>query len=84
MKYRRGTPLSSRRRFLRAGGLAAISAVVPSLGCDRNEVTFRDRPTGPDLSAVAGADLPAPPITANDRFYLQSFLGSSYDPRLQA
>jgi DMSO/TMAO reductase YedYZ molybdopterin-dependent catalytic subunit len=84
MKNRRGTPLSSRRRFLRAGGLAAISAFVPSLGCDRNEATFRDTPNGPDLSVMPTDQLPPPPITANDRFYLQSFLGQNYDPELQA
>ena len=63
MMYRRRTRLSSRRRFLRVGGLAAISAFVPSQGCDRNDVVFRDTPTGPDMSATPTDQLPAPPIT---------------------
>ena len=42
----------SRRRFLRAGGLVTISAFVPSLGCDSNEVSFLSTPAGPDMDMV--------------------------------
>jgi hypothetical protein len=30
------------RRFLKAGAVATISVIVPGLGCERNEVDFRD------------------------------------------
>jgi DMSO/TMAO reductase YedYZ molybdopterin-dependent catalytic subunit len=75
----------TRRRFLRVGGLAAISAILPTWGCDRNDVTFRDTPTGPDMDMadMPVDELPAAPITPNDRFYLQSINGVGYDPRLQ-
>lgn len=77
---------TTRRRFLQAGGLAAISAVVPSIGCDRNEVTFRDSPVGPDLDMVDMPmdEMPSAPITPNSRFYLQSINGANYDPKLRA
>lgn len=76
---------TSRRRFLRAGGLVAISAVVPGIGCDRNEVTFRSTPTGPDMDMadMPMDQMPSAPIVPNDRFYLQSINGQNYDPRLQ-
>jgi DMSO/TMAO reductase YedYZ molybdopterin-dependent catalytic subunit len=78
--------IRSRRLFLRAGGLAAISAFVPSLGCDRNEVSFLGTPTGPDMDRVDMPmdQMPLAPIIPNDRFYLQSINGQNYDPRLQA
>ena len=76
----------TRRRFLRAGGLVAISAIVPSLGCDRNSVTFLDMPTAPvDIPPDTPPDeMPLPPITSNDRFYLQSINGENYDPKIRA
>ncbi|MDA0336741.1 MAG: molybdopterin-dependent oxidoreductase [bacterium] len=78
---------SSRRRFLRAGGVAFIWSIVPQLGCDSNKVDFRSMPTAPPMEPDMGEPgniLPAPPITANDRFYLQSINGQNYDPKLRA
>ena len=84
-------PRQTRRRFLRAGGLAAVSAVVPTLGCDRSKVTFLETPTAPvempPVEVPEGglpAELPAAPIISNDRFYLQSIKGPNYDPEIQA
>ena len=83
-------PRQTRRRFLRAGGLAAVSAVVPALGCDRSKVTFLETPTAPAPMPVEvpgdglPGELPAAPIISNDRFYLQSIKGQNYDPGLQA
>lgn len=77
----------SRRRFLRAGSLAIVSSLVPALGCDRNEVTFLETPAGPDMEVPPNTpmdQMPAAPITANDRFYLQSINGPAYDPNLRA
>lgn len=77
----------SRRRFLRTGGLAFVSSLVPVLGCDRNEVTFLEAPTGPDTDLPPDTpmdQMPAAPITANDRFYLQSIHGQTYDPGLRS
>ena len=75
-----------RRRFLKATGALAISAIVPSLGCDRNEVTFRSMPTAPDPvpEGTLPSEMPNSPVTPNDRFYLQSINGKDYDPRLKA
>ena len=75
-----------RRRFLKATGALAISAIVPSLGCDRNEVTFRSMPTAPDPvpEGTLPSDMPNSPVTPNERFYLQSINGKDYDPRLKA
>lgn len=74
-----------RRRFLKAGGLVAIAGVVPGLGCDRNEVSFRSVPTGPDMDMadMPMDQMPTAPIVSNDRFYLQSINGQNYDPRIQ-
>lgn len=57
-----------------------------SLGCDRNEVTFLNTPTGPDMDMVDMPmdEMPLAPIISNDRFYLQSINGQNYDPRMQA
>ena len=84
-------PRQTRRRFLRAGGLAAVTAVVPTLGCDRSKVTFLETPTAPvempPVEVPEGglpAELPAAPIISNDRFYLQSIKGQNYDPGIQA
>ncbi len=73
------TPMASRRGFLRAGGLVAISTFVPSLGCDSNAVSILNTPTGPDMD-----QMPASPIISNGDFYLQSINGQNYDPRLKA
>ncbi len=76
-----------RRRFLRAGSMVAISAIVPALGCDRNEVQITAMPTAPDMEAppdTPPAQLPLPPITSNERFYLQSVNGKDYDPRVNS
>ena len=79
-----------RRRFLKAGGLVAISAIVPSLGCDRNEVNFKSMPLAPEMPDDVpspddpATELPQPPITSNARFYLQSIKGKDYDPKLSA
>ncbi|MBT3345357.1 MAG: molybdopterin-dependent oxidoreductase [Gemmatimonadetes bacterium] len=78
---------STRRRFLRAGGVAFIWSIVPQLGCDSNNVDFRGMPTAPPMEpdmGEPGSTLPAPPITGNDRFYLQSINGQNYDPKLKA
>ena len=84
-------PRQTRRRFLRAGGLAAVTAVVPTLGCDRSKVTFLETPTAPvempPVEVPEGglpAELPAAPIVSNDRFYLQSIKGPNYDPEIRA
>ena len=83
-------PRLTRRRFLRASGLAAVTAVVPTLGCDRSKVTFLETPTAPvpmpvEVPKEGGpAELPAAPIISNDRFYLQSIKGQNYDPEIRA
>lgn len=73
-----------RRQFLRAGGLAVAAFI---LGCDRNEVEFTRMPTAPDMDMPPGTpadQLSLPPITPNERFYLQSINGKDYDPRIDA
>ncbi|MBT6629818.1 MAG: hypothetical protein HOB49_22580, partial [Gemmatimonadetes bacterium] len=40
---------STRRRFLRAGGIAAIWSIVPQWGCDSNSTDFREMPTAPPM-----------------------------------
>ncbi|SVE26490.1 uncharacterized protein METZ01_LOCUS479344, partial [marine metagenome] len=79
---------SSRRRFLRAGGLAAIWTIVPQWGCDSNSVKFREMPAAPEMEIdgepMTSDQLPEPPITSNDRFYLQSINGQAYDPNIKS
>jgi hypothetical protein len=53
---------------VKAGGLVAISAVLPMWGCDRNVVDFLTMPTEPEVPKDTGPVLPLPPITPNDRF----------------
>lgn len=82
-------PESSRRRFLRAGGIAAIWSIIPQLGCDSNSVDFREMPTAPPMDPGPGTgggehELPLAPITDNDRFYLQSINGQNYDPKVRS
>ena len=72
-----------RRNFLKAGGLVTIAAIVPGLGCESHEVKFRRIPMAPEPDVAPGTpveDLPLPPITTNERFYLQSINGKNYDP----
>ena len=81
MKMRRQT----RREFLQTTGALAITAIVPQLGCDSNEVDFRTMPTAPDMDLPADLpmnEMPGAPITSNRRFYLQSINGQNYDPKL--
>ncbi|HCV23339.1 MAG TPA: hypothetical protein DGN59_07760 [Candidatus Latescibacteria bacterium] len=79
---------SSRRRFLRAGGLAAIWTIVPQGGCDSNSVKFREMPAAPEMEIdgepMTSDQLPEPPTTSNDRFYLQSINGQAYDPNIKS
>ena len=82
-------PESSRRKFLRAGGIAAIWSIIPQLGCDSNSVDFREMPTAPPMDPGPGTgggehELPLAPITGNDRFYLQSINGQNYDPKVRS
>ncbi len=76
---------TSRRRFLRAGGVAAIWSIVPQLGCDSHSVEFGEMPTAPPMDSTPNPEdvLPPPPITSNDRFYLQSINGQNYDPNIK-
>lgn len=75
--------MQSRRRFMRSSGLVAVAAIFP-LGCDRNEVRFKSMPLAPDLTIAPNGVMTPAPITANDRFYLQSINGRNYDPKLNA
>jgi len=78
---------STRRRFLRAGGIAAIWSIVPQWGCDSNSTDFREMPTAPpmdiDGEPMTEDQLPEPAITSNERFYLQSINGQNYDPNVK-
>ena len=86
---------STRRQFLKSSGAVIATAIFPAWGCDGNEVRFKSMPTGPDMdvmdmdmeemSVEEMADmLPLPPITSNERHYLQSIKGTNYDPKLAA
>ena len=80
-------PRQTRREFLHSTGAVVISAIVPQLGCDSNEVDFLTMPTAPDMDLPADMpkdQMPDPPITSNSRFYLQSINGQNYDPTLSA
>ena len=76
----------NRRQFLKTGGAVAISAFVPSFGCDSNKVTVRSMPTSPSESPMDDVvdGMHQIPITPNFRFYLQSINGKNYDPRIKA
>jgi DMSO/TMAO reductase YedYZ molybdopterin-dependent catalytic subunit len=71
---------NTRRRFLRQGSLAVIGAFI---GCDSNKIEFRQMPMAPSTDRQDGF-LPAPPITSNEAFYLQSIFGASWDPQLSS
>ena len=79
----------NRRGFLKASGLVAISAMVPSLGCDSNKLVFKEMPQAPDMPDVevqpdgSVAEMVLPKITPNSRFYLQSIRGKDYDPKVR-
>ena len=81
---------STRRQFLKSGGAVIATAILPTWGCDGNEVRFKSMPTGPDMDIMDIEEmpeeeaLPLPPITSNARHYLQSIKGTNYDPRLAA
>ena len=86
---------STRRQFLKSSGAVIATAIFPAWGCDGNEVRFKSMPTGPDIdvmdmdmeemSVEEMADmLPLPPITSNERHYLQSINGKNYDPKIAA
>ena len=86
---------STRRQFLKSSGAVIATAIFPAWGCDGNEVRFKSMPTGPDMdvmdmdmeemSVEEMADmLPLPPITSNERHYLQSIKGKNYDPKIAA
>ncbi len=83
---------STRRQFLKSSGAVIATAILPTWGCDGNEVRFKSMPTGPDmdimdldLEEVSEEEaLPLPPITPNARHYLQSINGKNYDPKLAA
>ena len=86
---------STRRQFLKSSGAVIATAILPTWGCDSNEVRFKSMPTGPDmdimdmdLEEMSEEDvqdvLPLPPITSNARHYLQSINGKNYDPKIAA
>ena len=81
---------STRRQFLKSGGAVIATAILPTWGCDGNEVRFKSMPTGPDMDIMDMEEmpeeeaLPFPSITSNARHYLQSIKGTNYDPRLVA
>ena len=86
---------STRRQFLKSSGAVIATAILPTWGCDGNEVRFKSMPTGPDMDIMdmdmeemteeeALSALPLPPITSNARHYLQSINGKNYDPKLVA
>ena len=85
---------STRRQFLKSSGAVIATAILPTWGCDGNEVRFKSMPTGPDMDVMdmdmeemsveeMSDMLPLPPITSNARHYLQSINGKNYDPRLK-
>ena len=77
----------NRRQFLKTSGAVAISAFVPSFGCDSNKVTVRSMPTSPSdmpMDTTVEGGMHEIPITPNFRFYLQSINGKNYDPRIKA
>ena len=78
--------LQNRRKFIKTTGLILVSAILPSVGCDSNKVTFSQMPTGPaDVpDEMPDEVLPPAPITSNSRFYLQSIKGQAYDPKLKS
>ena len=78
--------LQNRRKFIKTTGLILVSAILPSVGCDSNKVTFSQMPTGPaDVpDDMPDEMLPPAPITSNSRFYLQSIKGQAYDPKLKS
>jgi DMSO/TMAO reductase YedYZ molybdopterin-dependent catalytic subunit len=72
-----------RRDFMKTGGVAVISSLLPLAGCSSNDVDVLAMPTAPNMDIPAGAtgtELATSPITPNDRFYLQSINGQNYDP----
>ena len=76
---------SNRRKFLKAGGAAIATALLPTWGCDSNKVRFKGMPLAPDMEAAMDPEaegLPLPPITSNARHYLQSIGGTNYDPKI--
>ena len=86
---------STRRQFLKSSGAVIATAILPTWGCDGNEVRFKSMPTGPDMDIMdmdmeemSEEDvqdvLPLPPITSNARHYLQSINGKNYDPKITA
>ncbi|HJP31897.1 MAG TPA: molybdopterin-dependent oxidoreductase [Candidatus Latescibacteria bacterium] len=77
----RSVPVPDRRKFIKSGAVALVSAILPVWGCDSHQVQVKGAPTAPGIDPDLD-DLPLPPITPNDRFYLQSYLGNSYDPEL--
>ena len=79
---------SDRRQFLKTGTLAAVAAMVPGIGCDQNDIQFKQMPAAPDMpdldSENPDVGLPLPRITTNSRFYLQSIKGKNWDPKIKA
>ena len=76
----------SRRVFLKTTSTVLIAGILPSIGCDSNDVRFLETPTGPDMDIppdTPSGEMPLPPVIPNDRFYLQSINGKNYDPRLR-
>ena len=77
----------NRRQFLKSGAAAIATAILPTWGCDKNEVRFKSMPTGPDMDLPMDGPASAmalPPITSNARHYLQSIGGVNYDPTIAA
>ena len=75
-----------RRDFMKTGGVAVISSLLPLAGCSSNDVDVLAMPTAPDMDVATGAtgsDIPTSPITSNDRFYLQSINGPELRPHRQ-